>query len=58
MDIEINTLSVTFSQIIKDKDSGKLYLQADFDVVAVNNQGKLYRRIPEVLSTKLKEAME
>lgn len=55
---KLTPLSVTFSQIIKDKDSGKLYLQADFDVVAVNNQGKLYRRIPEILKLKLQEAME
>ena len=40
------------------KDTGITYILADFDVVAVNNQGKLYRRIPEQLKTKLEEAME
>jgi hypothetical protein len=27
-------------------------------IVAVNNDGKLYRRIPEILKNKLQEAME
>ena len=33
-------------------------LKEEFDVVAVNNEGKLYRRIPEILKNKLEEAME
>ena len=55
---KLTPLSVTFSQLIKNKESGLIYVLADFDVVAVNNEGKLYRRIPEKLSVKLKEAME
>ena len=55
---KLTPLCVTFSQSIKNKETGAIYILADFDVVAVNNQGKLYRRIPEILSTKLKEAME
>ena len=55
---KLTPLCVTFSQSIKNKETGAIYVLADFDVVAVNNQGKLYRRIPEILSTKLKEAME
>lgn len=55
---KLTPLCVTFSQLIKNKETEQIYLLADFDVVAVNNQGKLYRRIPETLSTKLKEAME
>ena len=46
------------TESIKNKETGTTYILADFDVVAVNNQGKLYRRIPEQLKTKLEEAME
>jgi len=55
---KLTPLCVTFSQLIKNKTTGVVYILADFDVVAVNNQGKLYRRIPEQLKIKLQEAME
>ena len=55
---KLTPLCATFSQLIKNRDTNKIYIQADFDVVAVNNDGKLYRRIPEQLKTKLEEAME
>ena len=55
---KLTPLCVTFSQIIKNKETEQVYILADFDVVAVNNQGKLYRRIPEILKSKLEEAME
>lgn len=55
---KMTPLCITFSQTIKNKDTDKVYILADFDIVAVNNDGKLYRRIPEPLKTKLQEAME
>ena len=55
---KLTSLCVTFSQLIKNKNTEQVYILADFDVVAVNNQGKLYRRIPEQLKIKLEEAME
>ena len=55
---KLTPLCVTFSQSIKNKNTEQIYILADFDVVAVNNQGKLYRRIPEQLRIKLEEAME
>ena len=55
---KLTPLCVTFSQKITNKDTGMVYILADFDVVAVNNDGKLYRRIPEQLRVKLQEAME
>lgn len=55
---KLTPICVTFSQSIKNKETGVTYILADFDIVAVNNDGKLYRRIPEVLKTKLQEAME
>lgn len=47
---KFNGLSVTFSQIIKSKETGKIFIEAEVEVVAINNDGKLYRRMPEVLS--------
>ena len=44
---KMTPLCITFSQTIKNKDTDKVYILADFDIVAVNNDGKLYRRIPE-----------
>lgn len=55
---KLTPICVTFSQTIKNKDTGATYIIADFDIVAVNNDGKLYRRIPEILKNKLQEAME
>ena len=51
---KLTPLCVTFSQSIKNKETNQIYILADFDVVAVNNQGKLYRRIPERLKLNLK----
>ena len=48
-------LSITFHQIIENTETGKIYTEADVTVVAVNNEGKLYRRLPEVLSNALQE---
>ncbi len=45
-----NGLSVTFSQLIKSAETQKTFIEADIDVVAINNSGKLYRRMPSVLA--------
>ena len=55
---KLTPICVTFSQSIKNKESGVTYILADFDIVAVNNNGKLYRRIPETLKIALEGAME
>ena len=44
-----NSLSITFKQVIKSKETDKVFIEALFDVVSVNNDGKLYRRLPEVV---------
>lgn len=54
---KLTSICVTFSQSIKNKDNGVTYILADFDIVAVNNNGKLYRRMPETLKTALQGAM-
>jgi len=51
-----NALSVTFEQKISDKISGKTFIEAVVDVVAIDNNGKLYRRMPEVLTKMFEEA--
>ena len=55
---KLTPLCATFSQTIKNKDTGLTYIIAEFDIVAVNNQGKLYRRIPQVLKEALEATME
>ncbi len=45
-----NSLSITFKQVIKSKETDKVFIEALFDVVSVNNDGKLYRRLPEVVA--------
>lgn len=55
---KLTPLCATFTQTIKNKLTDKIYIIAEFDIVAVNNEGKLYRRIPEILRTKLEEALE
>lgn len=53
-----NGLSVTFKQTIKSAATEKLFIEAVFDVVAINEAGKLYRRMPEDLVEKLNKGLE
>ena len=55
---KFNSLSVTLGQHIKSKKDEKIYIKAEFDVVAINEAGKLYRRMPEVVTSALQKAME
>ena len=48
---KITPLSITFEQNIVNKETGALYIQALVDIVAINNSGKLYRRLPDILKT-------
>ena len=50
---KITALSMTFEQLISAKNSGKIFVHAFVDVVAVNNAGKLYRKLPEKLKSVL-----
>ena len=47
---KFNNLSVTFRQVIKSKETGVTFVEADVDVVAISNEGKLYRRMPAILA--------
>ena len=55
---KISPLTVTFCQIIKNKDTEKTYTIAEVEVVAVNNQGKIYRKMPELLRKACEKGME
>lgn len=54
---KFNSLSVTFEQKIKDKNSGKICTEAIIDVVAIDNKGKLYRKMPQVLVDAFQKAL-
>lgn len=55
---KMSPLSMTFEQIILNSETNQVYIQALVDVVAINNSGKLYRRLPEILKTPLEQAMD
>ena len=55
---KMSPLTVTFTQIIKNAESGQVHTVAEVEVVAVHNDGKLYRRLPDDLKTLLEGAME
>ena len=54
---KITPLSATFTQLIKNADTGIVYTKAEVDIVAVTNDGKLYRRLPNELKTILEGAL-
>ena len=47
--ISCNGLTAVFKQVIKNKETGKVYTEAEVTIVAVNREGKLYRKMPEIL---------
>lgn len=53
---EFNQTSVTFAQKISNKENGKTFIEANVEVVAVNNSGKLYRKMPDVLRNLFEKA--
>ena len=55
---KFNNLSVTFKQAIKSKETGKTFIEATVDVVAINNDGKLYRKMPAVLVEVFEKALK
>ena len=43
-------VSASFKQIIKSKETGRTFVEATVDIVAVHKDGKLYRQMPELLT--------
>lgn len=54
---KFNSLSVTFEQKIY-RGNDELLLEAIVDVVAINNNGKLYRKMPQILLDAFEKATE
>ena len=54
---EFKGFTVTFKQSIKSKKTGKTFIEAEFVVVAINNDGKLYRKMPEILAKAFDEEL-
>ena len=54
---EISRLTVTFNQVIKNAENDKVHTIADVEVVAVHNDGKIYRQLPDELKSKLERAL-
>lgn len=55
---EFNGFTVKFKQIIRSKDTGKVCIDAEVSVVAIDNNGKLYRKMPEVLAKSFDEVLK
>ena len=51
-------LCVTFEQKIINKESGKTFIEATVDVVAIDNNGKLYRKMPQILTGMFEKAIK
>ena len=54
---KMSPIVVQFTQTIKNKESDKVYTIGVVEVVAVTNEGKIYRRIPEILKIPCEKAM-
>lgn len=55
---KVTPLSMTFEQTIINKFTGSLYIQAFIDVVAINNNGKLYRKLPDILKKSIEYSIK
>lgn len=55
---EFKGFTVTFKQVIKSKKTFKSYVEAEVVVVAIDNNGKLYRKMPEVLAKSFNEVLK
>ena len=56
--IQLTPLSAKFKQVIKNSKTNTIHTIGEVDVVAVHNDGKLYRRLPDILKEKLERCLE
>lgn len=54
---KFNGFCVTFRQQILSKDTGKIFIDAAVDVVAIHEDGKLYRKMPAQLAEVFERAL-
>jgi len=50
---KLTPLTAVFSQIIKNAETNQVHTIAEVEVVAIHNNGTIYRRLPEELKSKL-----
>lgn len=55
---EFNGFTVKFKQVIKSKETGKTFIDGDVTVVAIDNNGKLYRKMPEILAESFNKELK
>ena len=55
---KISPITITFTQMIKSEDMSKTFISAEVEVVAITNEGKLYRRLPDILRNACEKYME
>ena len=54
---KMSPILVQFTQVIKNKETDKVHTIGIVEVVAVNNSGKIYRRIPDILRIPCENSM-
>ena len=55
---KLSPLTITFLQVIKHEETDKVFTIGEIEVVAVNNgDGKIYRRMPDVLRSACEKTM-
>ena len=55
---DFNGFIVKFKQSIKSAQTRKTYVEAEVSVVAVTNDGKLYRKMPEILASSFNKELK
>lgn len=55
--IKISPISMTFKQVIKNSDTQQVHVIAEVTVVAIHNDGSIYRHLPEEVSLPFKEGL-
>lgn len=55
---KLSPITAVFQQIIKNAETDKVHTAAEVEVVAVHNQGNIYRRMPDELKVKLERTLE
>lgn len=55
---ELKNTSIKFAHTIKEKNSNKIHVLATSTIVAINKEGKLYRKLPENIYNCYKKALE
>ena len=55
---KISPLTITFTQVVKSQDLSKTFIIGTVEVVAVNGEGKIYRRLPDVLKNACEQVLE